>query len=103
MEINTIAVWDIEEKMKNPNVVLVDIRSRVEYLEGHIEGAISVPYEFFWKSGIWRKKGTIFLIYCQRGNSSLQLTRELVDKKISAISLLGGYMAYQKFQKKRKM
>lgn len=100
MEVRPIAVWDLEEIVKRPNVVLVDLREREEYLENHIEGAISVPYDSFWERGSWWKKDTEFLLYCQRGNASLQLSRELVEKGVPAMSLLGGYLAYQRFQKR---
>lgn len=102
MEVRPIAVWDLEENMKKTHVVLVDLREREKYMKEHIEGAISVPYDSFWERGTWWKKDTEFLLYCERGNASLQLSRELVEKGIPAMSLLGGYLAYQRFQKRMK-
>ena len=100
MEVRPIAVWDMEKIMKKRSVVLVDLRERDEYMKEHIEGAISVPYDSFWKRGDWWKKDTEFLLYCQRGNASLQIARELVEKGVPAMSLLGGYLAYKRFQRR---
>lgn len=36
----------LHENIENPNLVIIDIRSKEEYLKGHIPRAVNVPFEF---------------------------------------------------------
>lgn len=54
------------------NVILLDVRSKQEYEEGHLKGAILLPlYELNKRAGsILTNKNDIIIVYCQYGSRS---------------------------------
>ena len=63
-------------------VVIVDVRTRQEYAQGHIAGALLIPNETIVTSerpaDLSDPEATI-LVYCRRGNRSAQAARKLVS------------------------
>ena len=59
----------IEEK---PNLVILDVRTVSEYVEGHIEGAINIPVQELEDKIDEISKNDEFLVYCRTGNRSSQ-------------------------------
>lgn len=58
---------------KNTNAILLDVRSKQEYEEGHLEGSINIPlYEIDKNLEKLPDKKCIFLIYCTSGHRSKQ-------------------------------
>ena len=45
MEVQVIAVWDLDKVLEDTKALLIDLREREMYEKGHIPGAISVQYE----------------------------------------------------------
>lgn len=73
--------WDItaeEFRIKiMQGAVIIDVRSRQEYREGHLEGAINIP-EFEARNRITKEilnKNRLILIYCQYGGRSRNVCR----------------------------
>ena len=58
------------KKYKHDNAILIDVRSKQEYKEGHIAEAISIPYYELWKkaSEQIKDKNTKIIIYCNTGS-----------------------------------
>jgi len=56
----------------NPDLVIIDVRSVEEYLEGHIEGAISIPLDSLpcYVEELGSEKD--ILVYCRNGVRSTQ-------------------------------
>ena len=56
----------------NPNLVVLDVRSAVEYSQGHLPGAINIDYEsgHFTEDVIALDKDAEYLVYCKSGNRS---------------------------------
>jgi rhodanese-related sulfurtransferase len=54
---------------KNPLTILIDVRSKQEYKEYHLDGAICIPtYEIVSRiSQIIKDKEQIIIVYCQSG------------------------------------
>lgn len=76
--------WDItaeEFRIKiMQGAVIIDVRSRQEYREGHLEGAINIP-EFEARNRITKEilnKNQLILIYCQYGGRSRNVDRKSV-------------------------
>jgi rhodanese-related sulfurtransferase len=72
----------IEKNINNINFIILDIRTKKEFLEGHISGAINIDYydEDFKEILIKLKKTETYLIYCRSGRRSgivLTLFRDL--------------------------
>lgn len=53
----------------NEDVILLDVRSRQEYNEGHLRGAINIPvYELQYRSkNELKNKNSIIIAYCSAG------------------------------------
>ena len=58
---------EAKEKQKEPNAILIDVRSPQEYEEKHIDGAICLPYyEIQAKAEkMLSKKDDLIILYCQ--------------------------------------
>ena len=62
--------YELEKIRKtNPNCILLDVRNRKEYNEGHLKGAINIPlFEIKTeKSFINIGKNNVIIVYCQTG------------------------------------
>jgi len=77
------------------NIVLVDVRTAIEYANGHIEGAVNIPVdelrhrldELDHSKEIW--------VYCQVGLRGYTASRILKQKGYRVKNLTGGYKTYQ--------
>lgn len=72
------------------NTILVDLRERVKYQKYHHPKAVNLPYSD--REG-WLdcfQKGQIYILYCDYGNISLLVARELSKKGIMAYTVIGG-------------
>lgn len=72
----------------NPNAIILDVRSRQEYREGHIQGAINIPtYEIEKKiDKISKDKSATVICYCSAGIRS--------KKTVKILKMLGYTEAY---------
>lgn len=89
---------DIERLRIEKRAILIDIRSRDEYRQGHWEGAINYPEDEVqdYTKVLTRKRPII--VYCQHGGSSMQVARNLGRNGYDVGSVVGGYDAMKKFQ-----
>ena len=73
MESYEINMDELKNK-QNEGAVIVDVRSSQEYNEGHLEGAINLPYYEIKKNAnnIIQDKGQEIVVYCQEGVRSKQ-------------------------------
>ena len=60
------SVYDI---IKDKKYVVIDVRTKDEYNEKHVKGAINIPYDEI-SSSIELKKEEIILVYCRSGARS---------------------------------
>lgn len=74
------------------NAVLIDVRTKEEYNEGHIEDAINIPYTEINK--INYDKDTVIIVYCRSGNRSNLAAEELVSLGYTSIYDLGSIDNY---------
>jgi phage shock protein E len=93
--VNTIdAEKAIEMMASGDPYVLVDVRTKAEYDEGHIEGALLLPLdqlETLAESQLKDKNATL-LIYCRSGNRSAQASALLLELGYTQIYDFGGIM-----------
>ena len=71
LNINEITYDKLLEKVKE-GAVLIDVRTRQEFLEGHLDGAILIPYyEIEYKiKGVVPDKNKTIIVYCKNGGRS---------------------------------
>lgn len=76
----------------NKSIILLDVRSKMEYAEGHIDGAINMPLdqlEEHIEEVIPKKEQTIYL-YCRSGVRTLTAGDILLDLGYTSIYDIGG-------------
>jgi rhodanese-related sulfurtransferase len=95
MSFETISAKEIEKYIGKNNVQIIDLREPNEYSAGRIPYAINIPYEDFdyMKDQIFHDREII--LYCQRGNISLYLSRDLSKESYHVKSIYGGINAYR--------
>lgn len=93
---------DIERLRIEKKAILIDIRSRDEYAQGHWEGAINYPEETVsdYTKVLGRKRPII--IYCGHGGASMQVARTLGKQGYEVGSVVGGFDAMKKYKESLK-
>ena len=92
----TISVSDARAMMESSsNLLVVDVRTPQEYMQGHLKGAINIPLsDLSLRMGELEKDRPI-LVYCQTGYRSAQASSILVKAGFVKIyNLEGGIMAW---------
>jgi rhodanese-related sulfurtransferase len=90
-------VKGFKEKMTEPDIVIVDVRTAAEVAEGAIKGAINIDVN---SSGFKQKiseldKTKTYLVYCRSGARSARACNSLAGVGFTnVINLQGGYLAW---------
>lgn len=101
MRFRMISVKDLREYLGREDILLFDLREREEYELGHIDGAVWEDWEKLEdtiEGHLREQKSEIswIILYCERGNTSLLIARDLARFGYPVISLKGGYMEWEK-------
>jgi molybdopterin/thiamine biosynthesis adenylyltransferase/rhodanese-related sulfurtransferase len=94
-----LSVDQVRAALESPTPpVLVDVREKEEFREGHLPGALSVPRGFLEMQieGKVGDKSTPVVAYCQSGVRSLFAAKALVEMGYRDVrSMTGGYGAWK--------
>lgn len=76
--------------------LILDVRTREEYEQGHIPGAVCVPNESIGSGELSAlpRKDQLILVYCRSGNRSQQAARKLADSGYTNIVEFGGILSW---------
>ncbi len=80
-----------EELLKQENIVIIDVRTKEEYKESHMENAINIPYDKL-KEEINKKdinKDTPIIVYCKSGARSNKAYNTLIEEGYKKVYDLG--------------
>lgn len=98
---NTYQLLDYKqfnELKEDQEVILIDVRSFLEYSIGHIEGAINIPLNSITESDdltkLFSDKKAIYVFYCHSGNRSKTASELLLETGYENIFDLGGIQSY---------
>lgn len=91
----TIPVNNVSNYLNQRDSVLVDLRTEEKYSEGHIPGAINIPYNSFEQNYRQLCKYKCVIVYCERGNMSLNIARKYSSNSLYFINLYGGLNYYR--------
>lgn len=88
-----ISLEEAKQLMKDEEgYIILDVRTKEEFAEGHIPGAICVPNETI--SGEMPeelpKQEQLILVYCRSGNRSKQASKKLAELGYTNIKEFGG-------------
>lgn len=82
----------------NDSAFVLDVRSRLEFSNGHIDNASNIDVEELEKNiiDLIPNKERKIVVYCQSGNRSMKASEILVKLGYKNIyNLVGGFSAYQ--------
>lgn len=79
-----------------PYTIILDLREPESFKKFHIKNAINYPYEKIEKGKYCFPREYIFILYCERGGSSLAAARMLEKKGLRVKSVVGGIQEYKK-------
>lgn len=95
MDFGLISPREIPKYMRMDGSILVDMRDTVDFLDGHIRGAVNIPYESLPFQYNYLRDFERVLLYCDRGNASLIAARDMAKEGISVYAVCGGIHAYE--------
>ena len=79
--LETISAKMLDYYVDRKDSLIIDLRDEKEYAEGHVKGAVNIPYGKFDE---YRKlpEKKVLVLYCDRGGASLMLARQLAKKRL---------------------
>ncbi|MCI9447284.1 MAG: rhodanese-like domain-containing protein [Lachnospiraceae bacterium] len=93
MDFQTISIREFNEYRKRPDAWVIDLRDKEEFDEVHVEGARNIPYEDLSMYKKYLPKEKLYILYCDRGSSSLMAARELSREGYRTVTVVGGFQA----------
>ena len=85
----------IKDYQKDPNAVLLDVRSVREYQSGHVPGSHNIPLKSIEDvTAVVENKDASLYVYCQSGARSRQAVDALRNMGYSNVKNIGGMAAY---------
>ena len=104
MQFRIISCEILEQYLERNDILLLDLRSKSSYEQEHIPGALWVDWEKA-EDNMPKLLSTLdfipawIILYCEHGNTSLLIARDLARNGYPVISLNGGYAYWQKYKK----
>jgi len=95
MGFETISAWQMTHYLDRPEYRIVDLRDMAAFESGHIRGALHIPYEQYKEIFAVMSKNKTYILYCERGGSSLMAARWLDKQGYNVLSLNGGIRSWQ--------
>lgn len=84
------------------SVVLLDVRTPLEFAQGHIVGAINIDVkDSLFISNVQRQvaPGSRVAVYCRSGRRSMSAAQQMVEKGYDVVNLKGGFLAWEESEK----
>ena len=77
-EINEITYEELLKRVKQGSILL-DVRTKQEFMEGHLDGALLIPYYEISRKieNIVPNKDEMIIVYCQNGGRSKKASETL--------------------------
>ena len=99
MELKSIPPKDLDNYRREENLIIIDLRDRKDYQRHHISGAVNYPFDLLDANPYLLKKHQGYLLYCERGTQSFQMTRKLCMLGYHVLNLYGGINAYDSYMR----
>lgn len=94
--IENINIRHIIQKAVAENAIIIDVRSREEFRQGHIPMAMNVPVREIQNGKVNFPRGRTLIFYCDSGANSLKAARVLAGYGYKTINAVGGIQQYDK-------
>ena len=101
MRLRIISGETLEKLRREEDVLIIDLREQEEYEREHIAGALWADWERLEEEmpRYLEKRGRAprwIILYCDRGNTSLLIARDLARRGYPVMSINGGYHVREK-------
>ncbi len=83
----------VEELRTNPDIILVDVREKDEYREGHIPKSRNIPLSQIPDALNINRNQKIY-VYCRSGNRSQKAVNYLKENGFTDVTNIGGILNY---------
>lgn len=95
MDFELIKCKDAPSYLNRRDTVFADLREPEQYMEYHLPGAFSCPYERMaeWEGRLPRTKKVI--LYCEHGNLSLMAAKRLARHGYHVAAMIGGVECFK--------
>ena len=88
----TLAAKDLQRYVwGNSRCMLIDLRSRQDFLASHVKGAVNLPYTLLQQMKRQLPRGMELIFYCERGGSTMAAARQLSDEGFRTTAVVGAY------------
>lgn len=94
--IENINIRHIIQKAVAENAIIIDVRSREEFRQGHIPMAMNVPVREIQNGKVNFPRGRTLIFYCDSGANSLKAAWVLAGYGYKTINAVGGIQQYDK-------
>jgi len=85
----------IDDYKKRNDVILIDVRTKEEYMESRIDGSINIPLnEIMTIESIYPDKDKIYYVHCRSGYRSGQATKYMKSIGYKNAINIGGVIDY---------
>ena len=91
-------VNNFSERIADPDVVLLDVRTAEEFNEGHITNALNIDVkqnDFVKKAKATLPSDKTIAVYCRSGVRSVLAANKLANEGYKVVNLKGGIMAWK--------
>lgn len=87
----------IKELININNPKIIDIRDNYSYNQGHIKGAINIPYYSLLSNySIYLNKQDTYYLYCDYGKQSMEISKRLNLFGYHTLYVKEGYLYFEK-------
>ncbi len=87
----TITFYEAKKLSNENGYIIVDLRNRSDYDNGHIENAINIPGGDIRVIEQYKRKELTWVLYCQRGSLSFKLASIMEDRGYKVLAVVGGF------------
>lgn len=94
MNFEMIPAKSMDNYIDRKDCIIIDLREPKDYAKGHIRGSVNVPYEEMERS-VPVRRDAIYILYCERGASSLMAAKHLAMEGYRTKAVIGGILAYR--------
>jgi len=90
---------NINHVLNTNNSIIIDIRDNYTYNQGHIKGAINIPYYNLLNNfSHYLSKNEKYYLYCENGKQSNEISNRLNLFGYNTLNIDGGYEEYLKIK-----
>lgn len=102
--IRTVDNDEFESVLQDTSVILLDVRTPEEYVQGHIPGAINVDVKQKYFVKIAKEKlveGSTVAVYCKGGVRSMKAAKMLSKEGYQIVNLKNGFDSWTTAKKQK--